>query len=246
VVQLTGPGGWRLEIPAGPAGRYRLAQLDDHQGRGRGEFIWQPPLSLRLRARASAAELPGTWGFGLWNDPFSLSLGLGGGTRRFPALPNAAWFFFASPPNYLSFRDDLPAQGALAATFAARPWPAVLLALGSPALTLLLAPGLAQVLRRLARLVIHQGAAALELEATAWHSYRIDWETQAVRFYVDEALVYTTPAAPQGPLSLVLWIDNQYAALPRRGRLAYGTLANPEPAWIELENVACDTPQGSG
>ncbi len=134
---------WRLEIPAGPGGKYRLAQLDDYRDQSRALFPHQPPLALELECRASGDSLPGTWGFGLWNDPFSLSLGLGGGSRRFPALPNTAWFFFASPPNYLSFRDDLPAQGALAAVFRSSPMPAVMLALGAPLLGLLVIPGLA-------------------------------------------------------------------------------------------------------
>jgi hypothetical protein len=50
---------------------------------------------------------------------------------RLPALPNTAWFFFASPPNYLSLRDDLPAQGALAAVFRSPRLPASLLVLGA-------------------------------------------------------------------------------------------------------------------
>src|SRR5512139_912562 len=75
VVQI-GPAGavkstvWRLEIPAGSAGHYRLAQLDDYSGRPRWKFPWRAPFRLALRARASASEIPGTWGFGLWNNPF--------------------------------------------------------------------------------------------------------------------------------------------------------------------------------
>ena len=110
-------GGWRLEIPAGPKGQYRLAQLDDFTAKKRVNFPWPAPITLSLRARVSTSDIPGTWGFGLWNDPFSLSLGLGGGTRRFPALPNAAWFFGASRQNYLSLRDDLSANGLIAQTF---------------------------------------------------------------------------------------------------------------------------------
>ena len=95
VIQVSADA-WRLEIPAGRAGVYRLAQIDDYSGLPRSGFPWQPPLELSLEGRSSSAEdIPGTWGFGLWNDPFGLSLGLGGGTRRFPALPNCAWFFFA-------------------------------------------------------------------------------------------------------------------------------------------------------
>jgi len=71
-------GAWRLEFPPGPQGRYRLAQLDDYSHQSRKSFPWQPPVTLSLQARVSAPALPGTWGFGLWNDPFSLSLGFGG------------------------------------------------------------------------------------------------------------------------------------------------------------------------
>ena len=42
--------------------------------------------------------------------------------------------------------------------------------------------------------------------------------------------------APHGRLSLVIWIDNQYAALPPVGRLRYGTLPNPAPAWMEIRD----------
>ena len=138
---------WKLKIPPGPKGNYRLAQLDDNTARSRDHFCWQSPVTLSLRARVSALDLPGTWGFGFWNDPFSFSLGLGGGTRRFPALPNAAWFFFASPQNYLSFRNDLPANGFISQTFHSPRFPTPLLALGAMGFPVLLWPWLARKLR---------------------------------------------------------------------------------------------------
>jgi hypothetical protein len=217
---------------AGPKGRYRR---DDYRRLPRRRFPGQPPFRLSLRARASAAELPGTWGFGLWNDPFGLSLGLGGAAQRFPALPNAAWFFHAAPPNYLSFRNDLPAQGFLAATFRAPRLPAPLLALGSPVMALGVVPLAAQLLRGLLRQLIRQAAAQVETDVTAWHTYTLDWQAGQAVLSVDGQAVLTTPVTPLGPLSLVLWIDNQYAALPRRGIMSYGCLANPEPGWIEVE-----------
>src|SRR5690606_30297459 len=100
-------------LPAGESGSYRLAQLDDYQGLPRGDFPHQPPFRLRLRARISGAQLPGTWGFGLWNEPLSAQFSFGSG-RKLPALPNAAWFFFASPENHLSLRNDLLGHGPLA------------------------------------------------------------------------------------------------------------------------------------
>jgi hypothetical protein len=227
-------GIWRLEIPAGARGHYRLAQLDDYYALSRSKLPWLPPVHISLRARVSAQNLPGTWGFGLWNDPFSLSLGFGGGERRFPALPNTAWFFYASPPNYLSFCNDLPAQGFLAATFRAPHLPAILLALTTPLGALMVIPGAAQLGRWLLRQFVRQDARQIEADVTQWHDYQLGWDSERVHMHLDGQLVLDTDVSPHGPLGLVLWIDNQYAVLPPKGILAYGTLANSEPAWIEF------------
>lgn len=234
LVEEIFPGVWHLEISAGPKGQYRLAQLDDYFDLSRAHFPWQPPLSVSLRARASADELPGTWGFGLWNDPFSLSLGMGGGERRFPALPNAAWFFHASPPNHLSFRNDLPGQGFLAATFQSPSLPAALLGMVAPLGVFLLVPGAAQVGRWLLRHVIHQDTVQVDTDVSNWHYYQLNWETGRVQMRLDGQTVLDTQVSPQGPLGLVIWVDNQYAALPPKGSLAYGSLPTPTPAWVEF------------
>jgi hypothetical protein len=227
-----------LELPSGPKGNYRLAQLDDYAVLDRAGFAWQAPCSLSLEARAgTSATIPGTWGFGLWNDPFSLSLGMGGGVRRFPALPNAGWFFFASPPNYLSFRDDLPAQGNLAMTFRSPRWPAIALAAAVPLLPIAAIPAFARLMRRVARRVIHQDSVDFHINLTEWHRYRIDWLPGGVSFFIDDACVLETVISPLGRLGVVIWIDNQYAALPPDGRLRYGTLENQESAWIEIKNI---------
>ena len=241
-VQTLAPGHWRLSIPPGPAGRYRWAQLDDYLRLPRSALLWWPPVCLSLRARASHAALPGTWGFGFWNDPFNASLGLGGAARRLPALPNAAWFFYASPPNYLSLRDSLPAQGFLTATFASPAVPAPILALAALALPLLAWSPTAGLLRRLARRLVREDAARLALDPTAWHSYQLERGADSVRFSVDGAICFESAVAPRLRLGLVLWIDNQYAAFPPSARLRLGTLPNPEPAWLELAGVAIDRP----
>ncbi len=236
-VVKTGEGSWHLEIPAKVSGGYRLAQLDDHGSLRRGDFLWKPPLTLSLQARVSAEDLPGTWGFGLWNDPFSCMLASNRVVPRFPALPDAIWFFHASPQNYLSFRDDLPANGFLAATFSSNKVPAALLALASPILALTLIPGAAQVVRRLLQRVIHQDAVLIHTNVTDWHEYMLEWDAGRVRISLDGAGLLQTNTVPHGPLSLVIWVDNQYAALPPVGRLKYGTLPNPEPAWMELRDI---------
>ena len=74
----------------------------------------------------------------------------------------------------------------------------------------------------------------LQLDATEWHEYRMEWRQGSVDFHVDDQLVFQTGIAPQGPLGLVIWIDNQYAAFPPDGRLRYGTLPAQEEAWIEV------------
>jgi hypothetical protein len=236
-VSQVAPGRWRMEIPAGPAGVYRLAQLDDHLNQARNTFPWRPSLKLSLRARVSAADLPGTWGFGLWNDPFSASFGVSGTARKLPALPNAAWFFYAGPPNYLAFRDNHPAQGFLAATFSAPNLPALLLAPGALAVPLLALPATARLVRRMVRVLLGEDAALVAADATQWHDYRLVWEENSVRFFVDDGAMFSTPVAPRGSLGLVIWIDNQYAAFPPSGKLGYGTSQNPEPAWLEVENL---------
>jgi hypothetical protein len=226
-----------LNIPPGPAKTYRWAQLDDYMGLARGRFLWQPPVRLALRARVSGAELPGTWGFGLWNDPFTASFGLGGMSRRLPALPNTAWFFYASPPNFLSLRDDLPASGFLVATFrSARP-PAGLMALAAPGLPLLaLRPG-ARLIRRIARRFVVQSSALIAADVCAWHAYEVDWEADFVEFRVDGVTIQRTEASPRGPLGLVLWIDNQYAAFTPEGKLAMGSLESSDASWLELDGI---------
>src|SRR5512146_2349361 len=169
------PGGWRLSIPAGPQGRYRLAQLDDQLKTPRRKYPWSAPTTLELSARVSSAVLPGTWGFGLWNDPYGFSFGPGDEFLRLPALPNAAWFFYSSPVSHLSFRDDKPGNGFLAQVFASPRFHVSLLRAG---LTFLFSRRAARPL--LARIIAEDAAqlggeaAPQPLDVTAWHSYGLE------------------------------------------------------------------------
>jgi hypothetical protein len=237
LVQVTGAGSWRLEIPSGPKNRYRLAQVDDYEGLPRRFFRWRPPLKLSLQARASSETIPGTWGFGLWNNPFGMAILKGTEMLRMPALPNTAWFFFASPPNYLSLREDLPAQGALAAVFRSPRLPAPFLVFGAPALPLLLWRPAVRRLRKLMRQIVLQDSVELASPVLEWHTYELSWQTNEVIFRVDGATVLSSHLAPHGPLGLVIWVDNQYAALPPDGKVMFGTLENPLPAWIEIRDL---------
>ncbi len=230
------PGGWRFEMPAGRRGTYRLAQLDDYAALTRRRLPWSAPLTVSLRARLSASDLPGTWGFGLWNDPFGLSIGFGGTAGRLPNLPQAAWFFHGSSENYLSLRDDLPARGFFAGALRSPRLPSLVLAPGLLALPFLALRPVSRRLRRLGARIVGEAAAPMLVDVTNWHQYTFTWLREGVQFKVDSQLLLETPISPRGPLGLVLWIDNQYAAWAPDGGLRYGTLANP-PAWMEISNL---------
>ncbi len=237
LVDEISPGNWRLSLPAGKSGAYRWAQLDDYIHLARSAFLWRPPVTFEVTARASTNQVPGTWGFGFWNDPFNASAGIGGTGRRLPALPNCAWFFFASPDNYLALHDTHPAQGFLAATFSSPLIPPVLLAAGLPFLPMLALRPTARLLRRLLRVFVKESAVALGVDVTGWHTYQLEWTSEEARFRVDGEEKWITPVSPRGRLGLVLWIDNQFAAFPPSGHVRFGSLDNPEPAWLELSAI---------
>ena len=236
---------WRLEIPAGPRGKYRLAQLDDYTQRSRRQMHWQAPLSIELSARTSDHANPGTWGFGLWNDPFSFSMGFGGGARRFPALPNTIWFFFASARNHLSLYDDQPAHGNLAGIFQSPSLPTLALLPGIILLPFLRIPAAARLFRRLARSLIRQETARFNADLTQWHHYKLVWETGGVRFLLDNSPIFESACAPSTPLGIVMWIDNQFLAWTADGRFDYGYLETVSPAWIEIQDFRIESLEGA-
>ncbi|MFZ5856127.1 MAG: hypothetical protein ACOYZ6_04790 [Chloroflexota bacterium] len=239
------PNGWRMEIPAGDTSAYRFAQLDDYTGLSRGRFPSLPSLTLSLRARTSGNSIAGTWGFGLWNDPFGLSLGFGGNPFRLPTLPNAIWFFHASEENWLSFKnsgrgDPAPTgsgNGFLAQAFRSPNIPSPLLTLaGVPALPLLATRRTRKLLRGLARRVVDEDGVRLSVDQTQWHAYRLEWSPTRSAFWMDDALVLETSVSPRPPLGLVIWIDNQFAKFTPEGEIGFGVVKN-EAAWLEVADL---------
>jgi len=254
-------GHYLLSIPAGPADAYRLAQLDDYAKLPRRRFPHHSlilrhaqHIALSLLACTSSESIAGTWGFGLWNDPFGLSLGFGGNPFRLPVLPNAVWFFGASEENYLSFRnagrgDPAPtANGFLAQIFRAPRFHPLLILAG------LALPFSRRMTRRLLGRVIKEDGAQLwnnenrsrnnasklaesrVVDPTQWHRYRFEWSAKRVLFEVDDVLVFESPVSPNPPLGLVIWIDNQYAAFTPDGKIGMGVLQN-EAAWLEVKEI---------
>jgi hypothetical protein len=226
---------YRLSVPSGPANTYRLAQLDDYTKNPRSQFRLRTPHSLSLSARVSSNSIPGTWGFGFWNYPFGMSLGFGGTGWRLPKLPNAAWFFHASQQNHLSFRNDKPGNGFLAQTFCSPKFHPLLIPAG------LALPFSRRLTRRLMGKVVGEDAARLRVDTTQWHRYKLNWRADQASFEVDNIQVFESLVSPRPPLGLVIWIDNQYAAFTPEGKIGFGILENPEPAWLEIRDIEMNT-----
>ena len=254
VEEISRGSAYRLSIHAGAAQKYRLAQIDNYTKNRRSRFPLRFPLSLRLSARVSSDSIPGTWGFGLWNDPFGLSLGFGGNPFRLPALPNALWLFGASEESYLSFKEPLrtkqrhaiAANGFIAQTFRAPKFHLLLILVG------LAFPFSRKLTRRMLGKVIDEdglqlsdhevqqqaiGVQSQGVDPTQWHRYRLEWRDRRVRFEVDDIQVFESSVSPRPPLGLVIWLDNQYAAFTPEGKIGFGVLENPGPAWLEIKEL---------
>jgi hypothetical protein len=226
----------RLVLPP-VAGGYADAQIDDYGTTAvssRRDYPWRPGVSLKVEARFSheAGVLQGTAGFGFWNAPF------GDPTVRWPALPQAVWFFYASAPSDLPLPLAGSGRGWFVATIdASRP---AALALAPVAPLALLLHQLEPLRRRLWPFIRRRLGISfrpLSVSMTAWHQYELRWQQRGSTFLVDGEIVYQTPHAPRGPLGFVTWLDNQYMVLTVNGRMRWGTLATGHPQWLELANL---------
>lgn len=227
----------QLQIPALEKG-YADAQIDDYglgSVNGRHGYPWRPGVSMQIQAKFShhQAVLKGTAGFGFWNAPF------GDPTVRWPALPQAAWFFFGSKPNNLPLAPLGEAgQGWYAATLDATTRVAKRLIPLSP---FILVGNQFKSFRQAvwprvqARLGISY--AQIPESMAEWHSYRLDWLAGGCTFWVDGRLILQTSHTPQGPLGFVCWLDNQYMQVTPRGKVGWGTLAIDQAQRLEISEL---------
>ena len=268
----TTPNGTRLILSSTSSARYGDAQLDDYAGLPRRSFPHRPPLRLSLRARFSHAgqrhsphvtrhDLSGSAGFGFWNNPF-------GPQSKILALPQAIWFFYASPPSNMSLALDASGHGWKAACIdAGRPsalaWapiaPLLMLVCRSPKLYRAIWPRAQRALGisesppafRQAATANHRSPTAssrLDTPArtrasstfsmTDWHTYELEWRRDGARWWVDGELVLETDRSPRGPLGFVAWIDNQYAVVKPQGNLRFGLLDTSFEQWLEIAEVS--------
>lgn len=230
--------GYHLDLPALAAGKYALAQVDNYMHLPRRKFPHEPPLRLQLEARVSKQDLPGTWGFGLWNDPFSLGFGGGGMARALPVLPDAAWFFYGSQENHLSLHDNQPGSGFHAKTFRSTQLHPFVALLAIPGLPFLFWPAAARLIRRIARRFVKEDATSISLDIVAWHFYELIWKKDRVVFSINQSVVMETTISPQAQLGLVIWIDNQYFRYDPEGKLRFGFLNVPMEQWLEIRSLS--------
>jgi len=216
------------------------AQIDDYQRLPRRRFHWHPPLTMAVRARFShpADQLSGTAGFGFWNDPLMMT------GRRWPTLPRAIWFFYASTPSDMKLDLHTPGHGWKAATIDAARWPSYLLALTAPIAVLLMnVRSLYRVLWPIGQRAIGVSEASMHVDMTEWHTYVLEWRAGSVRFDVDGGTVLACDTSPRGALGFVMWLDNQYLVVTPWGKLGYGWLEAPGRQWMEVDTLSIE-PQG--
>ncbi len=223
------------------ARRYTDAQLDDYQGLPRRRFLWHPPLKLTVRARFShsagdgSSGLRGTAGFGFWNDPFLMT------GARWPTLPRAIWFFYASPHSNMKLDLHAPGHGWKAATIDTTRPSALLLAPLAPLAALLMnIPPLYRILWPPVQSAVRIQETSVQAEMREWHTYAIEWGSEYASFSLDGGTLMDNAPSPRGPLGFVMWLDNQYMVVTPWGRFGWGVLDAPGRQWMEVEWLAIE------
>ncbi len=228
---------------------YSNAQIDDYsphplaQGsdnrRNKLSFQWRPPLKLTIRARASD-ELRGTAGFGFWNHPFAP------GERGF-RLPQALWFFFASPPSNMALAKDVPGCGWKAATFDAKRWQFLALLPTAPIGFLLMRiPLFYNRLWSIGQRAIGVNEKLLDSNLLSeWHTYTLQWHTNGATFAVDDSIIHQAPYAPHGTLGFIAWMDNQYAVITPQGHFGFGLINLQQEQSLQLKFIEIESQYAS-
>src|SRR5436305_2767713 len=196
----------RMAFASARQGHYTDAQIDDYGRLPRAKFPWKPPVRMEVRARSSlpaatptgtadqANTLRGTAGFGFWNYPFSVR-------GDILMLPEAIWFFYASPPSNMALVPHIPGWG----------WKAqVVHSMRLETLASSVPMGLTAAWARLSgetgpaqrwmQKLTGAHEALLTVEMNAWHTYALEWRHAEALFLVDGQQVLRAPQPPTRPL----------------------------------------------
>lgn len=153
-------------------------------------------------------------------------------------LPEAIWFFYASPPSNMALVPGIPGWGWKAqVVHSMRP-----AALGAVAPTALatgwgLLTGNSRPAARWLQRLSGANEALLEADLHSWHTYTLEWHVAEARFLVDNIPVLSVARPPTRPLGFVAWLDNQYAVATPRGSLRFGTVSIEQEEWFALDYV---------
>src|SRR2546422_9238403 len=232
----------RMAFELARQGQYTDAQIDDYNNMPRANYPWRPPLRMQVIARSSlpaatlsstgedAAFLRGTAGCGFWNYPFSVR-------GDILMLPEAIWFFYASPPSNMALVPRVPGWGWKAQVVHSMRLEAVAatVPMGLTAAWAHLT-GETRPAQRWMQKLTGAYEALLSVEMSTWHTYVLEWRHAEALFWVDGKQVLRAPQPPTRPLGFVAWLDNQYAVATPRGSLRLGTIASG-PQWFEMDSV---------
>jgi hypothetical protein len=232
----------RMAFESARQGQYTDAQIDDYGNLPRANYPWRPPLRMQIISRSSLPAatfsstsetvdiLQGTAGFGFWNYPFSIR-------GDILMLPEAIWFFYASPPSNIALVPGIPGWGWKAQVVHSMR-PGALAATVPMAVSTVfgLLTGETRPAARWMQKLTGASEAILSDEMTDWHTYILEWRSDEATFFVDDKLVLRAPHPPTRPLGFVAWLDNQYAIATPRGILRFSTVTSG-PQWLELDSV---------
>ena len=152
-------------------------------------------------------------------------------------LPEAIWFFYASPPSNMALVPQIPGWGWKAQVVHSM-HPDALAASVPMGLTATWArlTGQTQMAAQWLQKLTGTQEALLPIAMETWHTYVLEWRQSEARFWVDDILVLQALRPPTRPLGFVAWLDNQYAVVTPRGTFRFGTVAS-EPEWFEIDSV---------
>ena len=236
----------RMAFESARQGQYTDAQIDDYDNLPRANYPWRPPLCMQVIARSSlpaatfssTAEstgiLRGTAGFGFWNYPFSVR-------GDILMLPEAIWFFYASPPSNMALVPGIPGWGWKAQiVHSMRPGALAATVPMTVSTVFGLLTGETRPAARWMQKLTGASEAILPVVMTDWHIYTLEWQPDVATFFVDDKLVLRAPHPPTRPLGFVAWLDNQYAVATPRGVLRFGTISSG-PQWLEMDSVKIES-----
>jgi hypothetical protein len=209
----------RLSIAPTSGDTYSNAQISNYSNKRNFPSSYNISMTLQAHLEPNIDAMRGTAGFGFWNQPFVPN-------EKFNALPKAAWFFFAPPPNNMKLALNVLGSGWKAATIDVKKWQFLAMLPTAPiGFVLMRFPMLYRLLWPIAQRTLGVSECLLDTNLLSQpHTYAINWFKEYVEFKIDSTLVHKSPAAPRGRLGFVAWIDNQYAVVTPQGSFKFGLL----------------------